>query len=100
VIVALAEELADGAPLVDREAFRAMVARLRERTGQKGRSLLHPIRLALTGEGEGLELDAAVPAIEQGALLGGDAGIRRIPSAAGRAAAFRDVLDMAVEPGL
>ena len=93
VIVAVAEELAHSAPLVDRETFRAMVARLRERTGQKGKSLLHPIRLALTGEGEGLELDAAVPAIEQGALLGEDAGIRRIPSAAERAAAFRAGLD-------
>jgi glutamyl-tRNA synthetase/nondiscriminating glutamyl-tRNA synthetase len=92
VITALAEELAGSTPLVDREAFRAMVGRLRERTGQKGRPLLHPIRLALTGEAEGLELDAAVPAIEQGARLGGDAGIRRIPGAAERAAAFRAAL--------
>lgn len=93
VIAALADELASSAPLVDRETFRAMVARLRERTGQKGRPLLHPIRLALTGEAEGLELDAAVPAIEQGALLGDGAGVRRIPSAAARAAAFRAALE-------
>lgn len=92
VITALAEELAGSAPLVDRETFRAMVGRLRERTGQKGRPLLHPIRLALTGELEGLELDAAVPAIEQGALLAGDSGLRRIPGAAERAAAFRAAL--------
>jgi nondiscriminating glutamyl-tRNA synthetase len=92
VVDALTEELARSAPLVDRETFRAMVGRLRERTGQKGRALLHPIRLALTGEAEGLELDAAVPAIEQGASLGGDAGIRRIPGAAERAAAFRAAL--------
>ncbi|MBI2189695.1 MAG: glutamate--tRNA ligase [Acidobacteria bacterium] len=92
VISALADELASSPPLVDRETFRAMVARLRERTGQKGKPLLHPIRLALTGEPEGLELDAAVPAIELGAQLGADAGIRRIPSAAERAAAFRAAL--------
>ncbi len=93
VITALAEELARSAPLVDRETFRAMVARLRERTGQKGKALLHPIRLALTGEPEGLELDAAVPAIEQGAVLGADAGIRRMSGAAERAAAFRAALE-------
>jgi glutamyl-tRNA synthetase/nondiscriminating glutamyl-tRNA synthetase len=92
VIAALAEELARSAPLVDREAFRAAVARMRERTGQKGKLLLHPIRLALTGEPEGLELDIAVPAIERGAMLGGDAGIRQISSAAERAAAFHSVL--------
>ncbi len=44
-----------------------MAARVRERTGQKGKALFHPIRLALTGEPEGLELDLAVPAIERGA---------------------------------
>jgi glutamyl-tRNA synthetase/nondiscriminating glutamyl-tRNA synthetase len=93
VIVALAEELAGSPALLDRETFRAMVARLRERTGEKGKPLLHPIRLALTGEPEGLELDAAVPAIEQGALVGDDAGIRRVPGAAERAAAFRAELE-------
>ena len=66
MIAALAEELARAAPLLDRDAFRAAAARVRERTGQKGRALFHPIRLALTGEPEGLELDLAVPAIERG----------------------------------
>ena len=47
----------------------AMAARVRARTGEKGKALFHPIRLALTGEPEGLELDVAVPAIERGALL-------------------------------
>ena len=92
VIGALAEELSAGTPLVDREAFRAMVARLRARTGQKGKLLLHPIRLALTGESEGMELDLAVPAIERGALLD-DSGVRRISSAAARASAFHAVLE-------
>jgi glutamyl-tRNA synthetase len=70
VIAAFAEVLAGSGPLADREAFRAVVGQVRERTGQKGKALLHPIRLALTGEPEGLELDLAVPAIERGALLG------------------------------
>ena len=67
VIAALAEAI-DG-PLVDREAFRAMANRVKERTGQKGKALFHPIRVALTGESGGPELDLAVPAIERGAPL-------------------------------
>ena len=87
VIASLAEVLAQGTPLVDRDAFRAVVARVRERTGQKGKALLHPIRLALTGEAEGLELDLAVPAIERGAMLGAS-GMSPIASAAARASEF------------
>jgi len=87
VIAALADVLADGTSLVDRDTFRAAVALVRERTGQKGKSLLHPIRLALTGEGEGLELDLAVPAIERGGALGAS-GLRPILSAAERATTF------------
>ena len=88
---ALAEELATSGPLFDRETFRAAATRVRERTGQKGKALFHPIRLALTGEPEGMELDLAVPAIERGAALRSSA-IRPIPSAAARAAAFHDHL--------
>ena len=104
VILALAEGLSNIGPLADREAFRAAVARVRERTGQKGKSLLHPIRLALTGEPEGLELDLAVPAIERGAMLGRSesrpqpSGLRPIASAADRAAAFHRALTMGSDP--
>ena len=91
VIDALAEELAAGAPMPDRDAFRAMAARVRERSGQKGKALFHPIRVALTGEPEGLELDIAVPAIERGARLSGS-GITPIPGAAERARRFREAL--------
>ena len=94
VVEALAEELDGGAPLVDREAFRAAAGRVRERTGQRGKALLHPIRLVLTGEGQGLELDVAVPAIERGARLG-TSGLRPIASAAGRAAAMARLLGSA-----
>ena len=92
VIEAVALELASTPPMVDREAFRAMAARVRERSGQKGKGLFHPIRLALTGEPEGLELDSAIPALERGAQLR-DAGIRTIASAAERASAFLAALD-------
>ena len=111
VIAELAAELAASGPLVDRDAFRAAATRVRERTGAKGKALFHPIRLALTGEPEGVELDLAVPLIERGAAVTGGpdpstssgssravsrdegppvhaSGIRRIASAAERAAAF------------
>jgi nondiscriminating glutamyl-tRNA synthetase len=91
VIDALATELAQSGPLLDRDAFRAAAARVRERTGLKGKALFHPIRIALTGEAEGLELDLAVPAIDRGAAAAGG-GIRRIPSAAERAAEFAAAL--------
>jgi hypothetical protein len=64
---------------------------VRERTGQKGKALLHPIRIALTGEPDGVELDIAVPAIERGAGLTGGGertGIIRIVPARERAAGF------------
>ncbi|HEU4690375.1 MAG TPA: glutamate--tRNA ligase [Vicinamibacterales bacterium] len=91
VIAGLAEELRQSGRLLDKEAFRAAAARVRERTGQKGKALFHPIRLALTGESEGLELDLAVPAIEAGASLQAS-GIRPIPGAAERASAFASAL--------
>jgi len=93
VIAALAEETAKSAPLVDKDTFRAMAGRIREQTGAKGKALFHPIRLALTAETEGLELDLAVPLIEQGAALPPSSGIRAIFSAANRAAAFLHELE-------
>ena len=75
-------------PLVDRESFRAMANRVKERTGRKGKALFHPIRIALTGEGGGPELDLAVPAIERGAALPSKAGVAPIMSCRERAVAF------------
>ena len=77
--------------MLDRETFRAAAARVREKTGQKGKALFHPIRLALTGEAEGLELDLAVPLSSAAARFRGS-GIRRILSASERAAEFASVL--------
>jgi nondiscriminating glutamyl-tRNA synthetase len=93
VITALAEETAKSEPLVDKERFRAMAARIREHTGAKGKALFHPIRLALTGQAEGLELDLAVPLIERGAALAPSAGIRPILSVGDRAASFLHELE-------
>jgi len=87
VVTALAEELAS-APRLDRDRFRAVANQVKMRTGQKGKALFHPIRLALTGRAEGPELDLAVPAIDRGAELPSDAGIRTILGNRERAAAF------------
>ena len=65
-----------------------MANRVKERTGQKGKALFHPIRVALTGEGGGPELDLAVPAIERGAALPADAGLARVVGCRDRAAGF------------
>ena len=94
VIVALAREI--DAPLLDKDAFRAFAARVRSATGQKGKALFHPIRVALTGESGGPELDLAVPAIDRGATLAPQIGVARIVSTRERADAFA----RAIEQGL
>jgi nondiscriminating glutamyl-tRNA synthetase len=80
VVDALAAVLADVAPLVDRDAFRAAAAQVRERTGFKGKALFHPIRVVLTGAAEGPELDILVPAIDRAAALPADAGLLPVAS--------------------
>jgi len=86
-VIAVLSETIDG-PLADRNAFRAMANRVKEKTGQKGKALFHPIRVALTGESGGPELDLAVPAIDRGAQLPGDSGLAKILSSRDRARAF------------
>jgi len=95
VVTALAEELAAAAPMLDRDAFRALAARVKDRTGHKGKALFHPLRLVLTGESEGLELDVAVPAIEHGAQLDqAGSGFVEILSARERAEQFAAALSL------
>ncbi|MDH5334503.1 MAG: glutamate--tRNA ligase [Thermoleophilia bacterium] len=87
VVVTLADELREAGRL-DRDAFRAAAARVRQRTGQKGRALFHPIRVALTGEAGGPELDLAVPAIDRGAELPRSAGVALVLGCRERAETF------------
>ncbi len=93
VIGALAEELQTAPRLADRQAFRGVADRVKQKTGQKGRALFHPIRIALTGAGDGPELDLLVPAIERGAELDASAGIAPIVGARERAQHFARTLD-------
>ncbi len=88
VVRALAEELQNAGRLVDREKFRAVATSVRQRTGRKARELFHPIRVALTGEAGGPELDLAVPAIDRGAQLGASSGLAQIIGCRERAAEF------------
>jgi len=92
VIEALAVELASAPRLLDRQLFRGVADRVKQRTGQKGRALFHPIRLALTGAGDGPELDLLVPAIDRGAELEASGGIAPIHGARERAGSFAAAL--------
>jgi nondiscriminating glutamyl-tRNA synthetase len=89
---ALADELALAPPLDDRDQFRAAAQRVREKTGQKGKALFHPIRVALTGHHEGPELDLLVPAIDTGAALGADSGVSPVTACRARARTFAEAL--------
>jgi glutamyl-tRNA synthetase/nondiscriminating glutamyl-tRNA synthetase len=82
----------EAAPRLDRDRFRAAANEVKALTGQKGKTLFHPIRLALTGRAEGPELDLAVPAIDRGAELGPGPGLPAIVGCRERAAAFREAL--------
>jgi nondiscriminating glutamyl-tRNA synthetase len=88
VVRALAEETATAGRLADRLAFREVVERVKARTGRKGRALFHPIRVALTGEAGGPELDLAVPAIDRGADLPAGSGVGPLTGCRERAAQF------------
>jgi nondiscriminating glutamyl-tRNA synthetase len=88
VIDALTEELETSPRLIDKDAFRALANRVKQRTNQKGRALFHPIRLALTAAGDGPELDLLVPAIERGVDLPESAMFVPITGARERASKF------------
>ncbi|HOC19546.1 MAG TPA: glutamate--tRNA ligase [Vicinamibacterales bacterium] len=95
VVRCLAHELAASERLTSREAFRAAADRVKRETGRKGKALFHPIRVALTGEAGGPELDHAVPAIERGADLPASSGLAPIAGCGERVRMFLDALDRA-----
>ena len=93
VVAALASELASAGRLTSREAFRAVADRVKRATGRKGKALFHPIRVVLTGEAGGPELDQAVPAIDRGATLPASSGLAPIAGCAERAGMFEAILE-------
>jgi nondiscriminating glutamyl-tRNA synthetase len=92
VVDCLARELESAPRLLDRERFRAVVGAVKQQTGQKAKGLFHPIRVALTGEAGGPELDVAVPAIDRGASLPAGSGMSPVTGCRERAAAFAEAL--------
>jgi nondiscriminating glutamyl-tRNA synthetase len=92
VVVALASELAASPRLTDRETFRAVANRVKEKSGQKGRALFHPIRVVITGQAEGPELDLLVPAIDRAAMLSLADGLQSVMGCRERALAMKEAL--------
>ena len=93
VVEALAIDLRDNPRLRDRETFRAAATRVREKTGQKGKALFHPIRVVLTGAAEGPELDLLVPAIDRAADLSSSDGLTAVTGCRERVAAFAAAIE-------
>ena len=50
-------------------AWRVLIMVVAARTGAKGRGLFHPLRLALTGRGDGPELKKLLPLIGRAKAL-------------------------------
>ncbi len=53
----------------DYAQFIALTQEIKLETGCKGRDLYHPLRIALTAKGSGLDLDKFIPLVEEGAKL-------------------------------
>ena len=68
VVRALADALLGSPEAVRADTLRAAIDRLGGELGLKGKALLHPARLALTGHGAGPPLERLVDAIEAAAL--------------------------------
>ena len=81
VLAALARILEEGSP-DGKDAWRALLERLKAATGRSGKALFLPVRVALTGQASGPELDRLVPLVTQGHALFPD----RVPSLPSRVA--------------
>jgi glutamyl-tRNA synthetase/nondiscriminating glutamyl-tRNA synthetase len=93
VVRALADELQASGRLTDRDRFRAVANRVKERSGQKGKALFHPIRAIVTGEAEGPELDLLVPAIDGAAALSPLDGLPQVTGCRERAQAMHRLVN-------
>jgi glutamyl-tRNA synthetase/nondiscriminating glutamyl-tRNA synthetase len=89
---ALADELQSSSRLTDKDLFRAAATRVKDKTGQKGKALFHPIRLVLTGAGEGPELDLIVPAIDRAVELPQPSGLAPVKGCRERASQIAALL--------
>jgi glutamyl-tRNA synthetase/nondiscriminating glutamyl-tRNA synthetase len=53
----------------DYERFVMLSQDIKKETGCKGKELYHPLRIALTARGSGVDLDKFIPLVEKGAGL-------------------------------
>lgn len=53
----------------DYAKFASLAKEIEKETGYKGRKLYHPLRIALTARGSGLDLDKFIPLVEEAAKL-------------------------------
>jgi len=67
-IAAFAQKL-EGAGDLDYDKYKRIIEEIKRETGLKGKSLFHPLRVALTAKASGLELDRFIPLAEEGARL-------------------------------
>src|SRR5205814_1757440 len=68
---ALANELRTSGTPHDADAYKAMVERLKNATGLKGKCLFMPLRLAITGSDHGPELVRTIPLLERASEIDG-----------------------------
>ncbi|MGE0361322.1 MAG: glutamate--tRNA ligase [Vicinamibacterales bacterium] len=93
VVDAWAAALRELPRLTTREAFRALARQVGTATGAKGKALFHTIRLAVTGEPDGPELDILVPAIDRAADFAPADGLAPVLGCRERATQFAAALD-------
>ncbi len=86
VLETLAQVLAESAAPADLESWLALKQSVKERCGVKGRKLFHPIRLAITGQDSGPELDRLVPLV----VRGGRIAPQRVPALESRLGRTRE----------
>jgi glutamyl-tRNA synthetase len=68
-VVSLFEQKIAEVEQFDYQQFGAITQQIKQDTGCKGRDLYHPLRIALTARGSGLDLDKFIPLVEEGARL-------------------------------
>jgi glutamyl-tRNA synthetase/nondiscriminating glutamyl-tRNA synthetase len=51
------------------ESFKAVINRVKDETGARGKDLFHPIRIVITGSHSGPDFDRVIPLIETGSRL-------------------------------
>ncbi len=89
VIEALRDMLrSEGAPN-DAEGYKALTEQVKERTGQKGKPLFMPIRIAVTGAAHGPELKELIPLLDRASRT---VGLTKVASPLERTEAILEAL--------